>query len=194
MHAARMHIGTRRLLSSCSGSGSDGGGGRNQPIFIFFDNPVPSANRVLGGHATMGAMRVALARAPGQTRQNSLQKCCYWFRRWHERGKHGQALSDQGVAWGPELCHSKLNFSPAFRRIGLPGVGSDTMLRALLFALVALTTSLKLPPPAIGRRAAVCLLPACLFAPQIAEAKYRASLAEMKGYGSSPYVDQMKGT
>ena len=68
------------------------------------------------------------------------------------------------------------------------------MLRALLFALVALTTSLKLPPPAIGRRAAVCLLPACLFAPQIAEAKYRASLAEMKGYGSSPYVDQMKGT
>ena len=71
---------------------------------------------------------------------------------------------------------------------------SDTMLLALLFALVALTTSLKLPPPAIGRRAAVCLLPACLFAPQIAEAKYRASLAEMKGYGSSPIVDQMKGT
>ena len=68
------------------------------------------------------------------------------------------------------------------------------MLQGLLFALVALTTSLKLPPPAIGRRAAVCLLPACLFAPQIAEAKYRASLAEMKGYGSSPYVDQMKGT
>jgi hypothetical protein len=67
------------------------------------------------------------------------------------------------------------------------------MMRTLLFALVALATSLKLPPPAIGRRAAVCLLPACLFAPQIAEATYRPSLAEMKGYGGSPIVDQMNG-
>ena len=85
---------------------------------------------------------------------------------------------------------------PPLRFVGLDCLASDsdTMLRTVLFALVALTTSLKLPPPAIGRRAAVCLLPACLFAPQIAEAKYRASLAEMKGYGSSPYVDQMKGT
>ena len=67
------------------------------------------------------------------------------------------------------------------------------MMRTLLFALVALATSLKLPPPAIGRRAAVCLLPACLFAPQIAEATYRPSLTEMKGYGGSPIVDQMNG-
>ena len=61
---------------------------------------------------------------------------------------------------------------PPLRFVGLDCLASDsdTMLRTVLFALVALTTSLKLPPPAIGRRAAVCLLPACLFAPQIAEA------------------------
>ena len=61
----------------------------------------------------------------------------------------------------------------------------------VIFAMVSLTTALKLPSAAIGRRAAVCLLPACLFAPQMAEAKYRASLSEMKGYGSSPLVDKM---
>ena len=103
-------------------------------------------------------------------------------------------LSERG-AFGPES--RVVSSIPPLRFVGLDclaRVGLDTMLRTLLFALVALTTSLKLPPPAIGRRAAVCLLPACLFAPQIAEAKYRASLAEMKGYGSSPIVDQMKGT
>jgi len=66
------------------------------------------------------------------------------------------------------------------------------MLRTMvIFAMASLTTALKLPSAAIGRRAAVCLVPACLFAPQMAEAKYRASLSEMKGYGSSPLVDKM---
>ena len=66
------------------------------------------------------------------------------------------------------------------------------MLRTMvIFAMASLTTALKLPSAAMGRRAAVCLVPACLFAPQMAEAKYRASLSEMKGYGSSPLVDKM---
>ena len=49
------------------------------------------------------------------------------------------------------------------------------MLRTMvIFAMASLTTALKLPSAAIGRRAAVCLVPACLFAPpQMAEAKYR---------------------
>ena len=67
--------------------------------------------------------------------------------------------------------------------------------RSLLLAVVVLTAGLKLPAPgaagAVGRRAAICLLPACLLAPQLAEAKYRPSLSEMKGYGSSPVVDKM---
>merc|ERR1719272_966580 len=57
----------------------------------------------------------------------------------------------------------------------------------MIFAVATLTTALKLP---VGRRAAVCLLPA-LLAPTMAEAKYRPSLSEMKGYGSSPVVDKM---
>merc|ERR1711956_72296 len=66
---------------------------------------------------------------------------------------------------------------------------NESMLRGvMIFALAALTTALKLP---VGRRAAVCLLPACLLAPTMAEAKYRPSLSEMKGYGSSPVVDKM---
>ena len=105
--------------------------------------------------------------------------------RWHHGKTWGGIWRQEGRVWLAQI--------PPLRFVA-DWIATHAMLRTLLLALVALTTSLKLPPPAIGRRAAVCLLPACLFAPQIAEAKYRASLAEMKGYGSSPYVDQMKGT
>ena len=143
----------------------------------------------------MGATRVPLARATGKTRE-LLQNVVTGFRWLEGKTRVRMLFTNRARLLRAEFERSRqLNSSPAFRRIGLLASDSDTMLRTLLlFALVALTTSLKLPPPAIGRRAAVCLLPACLFAPQIAEAKYRASLAEMKGYGSSPYVDQMKGT
>ena len=61
----------------------------------------------------------------------------------------------------------------------------------LLTSTDALKTQMptgQLSTQAIGRRAALGLLPAAALVPAVASAKYRPSLAEMKGYGSSPVV------
>ena len=61
----------------------------------------------------------------------------------------------------------------------------------LLFSLQIF--ALRVPAgPNIDRRAAVWVLPAAVLAPQAASATYRPSLAEFKGYGSSPVVDDSK--
>jgi len=60
----------------------------------------------------------------------------------------------------------------------------------MLLLLALSSQALKLPT-VLSRRAALALPVACAL-PLAAEAKYRASLAEMKGYGGSPVVDQMK--
>lgn len=55
--------------------------------------------------------------------------------------------------------------------------------------------ALKLPVSTgkLSRRSAMAtLLPASVFMPSVAIAKYRPSLAEMKGYGNSPIVDEMR--
>ena len=60
---------------------------------------------------------------------------------------------------------------------------------ALLLVCLATATSLRLPAIA-SRRAALGGGAAALLLPLAAQAKYRPSLADFKGYGSSPYVDE----
>ena len=66
----------------------------------------------------------------------------------------------------------------------------------LVACLFSSADALKLPNSKISRRAisfgTSALLPAVFISP--VAAKYRPSLAEMKGYGGSPVVDEMNDT
>ena len=84
---------------------------------------------------------------------------------------------------------------PCFVKVGpLPFLISRTMkIFSALFLGLCACDALRIDAgKSVSRRAAIggAILPALFVAP--AFAKYRPSLAEMKGFGSSPIVDEMK--
>lgn len=64
----------------------------------------------------------------------------------------------------------------------------------VLLTLLSFVDALRLPLPTEGltRRGAALAAVSTLLVPQVASAKYRPSLAEFKGYGNSPLLDEAK--